>query len=38
LLIAQNLAYLADPDPLLEQLSEVARMLNGLLSSLKSDN
>ena len=34
-LIAQNLTYLKDPEPLLEQLNEVARLLNGLLNSLK---
>src|SRR5476649_2593013 len=30
LLIAQNLRYLTDPNPVLEQLCEVGRMLSGL--------
>ena len=34
LLIAQNLGYLADASLLHEQLAEVGRMLNGLISSL----
>ena len=38
LIIARNLGYLVDPQPLLEQLSEVARLLNGLLRSLTTDN
>ena len=38
LMIARNLCYLADPQPLLEQTSEVARLLNGLLRSLTTDN
>jgi len=37
LIIARNLGYLVDPQPLLEQSSEVARLLNGLLRSLTSD-
>jgi four helix bundle protein len=38
LMIARNLGYLADSQPLLEQTSEVARLLNGLLRSLTTDN
>ena len=40
LLIARNLGYLADAVPLLDQLAEVARLLNGLLNSMcgRSDN
>ena len=38
LIIAQNLGYLRDPEPLLEKLHEVARLLNGLLNSLTTDN
>jgi four helix bundle protein len=40
LLIARNLAYLRDSEPLLSQLSEVARLLNGLVNSVRerSDN
>ena len=38
LMIARNLGYLADPQPLLKQTSEVARLLNGLLRSLTTDN
>ena len=38
LIIAQNLCYLTDSQPLLEQLHEVARLLNGLLNSLTTDN
>jgi four helix bundle protein len=38
ILIAQNLGYLKDTTRILEQLSEVARLLNGLLSSLTTDN
>jgi four helix bundle protein len=34
LLIAQNLAYLPESGELFEQLSEVRRLLSGLLSSL----
>ena len=37
LIIAQNLGYLSDPQSLLAQLHEVARLLNGLLSSLTVD-
>ena len=38
LLIARNLGYLADPELLLEKQAEVARLLNGLLRSLKTNN
>jgi four helix bundle protein len=38
LVIAQNLGYLTEPEPLLEKLHEVARLLNGLLNSLTTDN
>ena len=38
LMIARNLSYLADPQPLLEQAAEVARLLNGLLRSLTTDH
>jgi four helix bundle protein len=38
LIIAQNLGYLIDPEPLLEKLHEVARLLDGLLNSLTTDN
>src|SRR2546421_9778473 len=38
LLIAQNLGYLNEHQTLFEQLSEVARLLNGLLNSLTTDN
>lgn len=38
ILIANNLGYIDDPSHMLEQLSEVARMLNGLLNSLRTDN
>ena len=38
MLIARNLGYLADPAPILERTAEVARLLNGLLSSLATDN
>jgi four helix bundle protein len=38
LLIAQNLGYLTESEPLLERLHEVARLLNGLLNSLTTDN
>ncbi len=38
LVIAQNLGYLKEPEPLLEKLHEVARLLNGLLNSLTTDN
>ena len=35
ILIAQNLAYLADANVLLESASEVGRLFNGLINSLK---
>jgi len=35
LVIAQNLGYLKKPERLIEKLHEVARLLNGLLNSLK---
>ncbi|HEV3342287.1 MAG TPA: four helix bundle protein [Pirellulales bacterium] len=38
LVIAQRLGYLTDSQPLLEKLHEVARLLNGLLNSLTTDN
>ena len=38
LLIAQNLGYLPAPRLLLDNLSEVARLLNGLLNSLTTEN
>jgi len=38
LLIARNLGYLSDPDPVLQRTAEVARLLNGLLNSLKVDS
>jgi four helix bundle protein len=38
LIIAQNLGYLTEPESLLEELHEVARLLNGLLNSLTTDN
>lgn len=38
LMISRNLGYLSDPQPLLEQTAEVARLLNGLLRSLTTDN
>jgi four helix bundle protein len=38
LIIAHNLGYLNDPQPLLEKLHAVARGLNGLLNSLTADN
>jgi four helix bundle protein len=38
LVIAQNLGYLAGADLPIELLSEVRRMLQGLLSSLTTDN
>jgi four helix bundle protein len=38
LIIAHNLGYLNDPQPLLEKLHEVARDLNGLLNSLTTHN
>jgi four helix bundle protein len=38
LVISENLGYFNNPGPLLEQLHEVARLLNGLLNSLTTDN
>ena len=38
LMIARNLGYLAAPEPILDQASEVARLLNGLLRSLTTEN
>lgn len=38
LLIANNLGYLSKPDELMDRLAEVGRMLNGLLSSLGTNN
>ena len=38
LIIAHNLGYLIDVEPLLQSLHEIARMLNGLLNSLTTDN
>jgi four helix bundle protein len=38
LVIANNLGYLPHPEPLLENLHEVARLLNGLLNSLTTDD
>jgi len=38
LVIAQNLGYLKDPDVLFDRLHEIARILNGLLNSLTTDN
>jgi four helix bundle protein len=37
-IIAQNLGYLTEPGLLLEKLHEVARVLNGLLNSLTTEN
>ena len=37
-IIANNLGYLEDLEPMLERLHEVARLLNGLLNSLTTDN
>jgi len=37
LLIAENLGYFREPNDLLAQISEVGRMLSGLLSSLSSE-
>lgn len=37
LVIAQRLGHLEDPEPLLEALHEVARLLNGLLNSLAAN-
>ena len=38
LLIARNLGYLGNPAPASERIAEVARLLNGLLNSLSTDN
>jgi four helix bundle protein len=38
LIIAQQLGYLPDAQPLFAQLAEVARLLNGLLNSLTTEN
>ncbi len=38
LVISQQLGYVVDPHPIGEQLAEVGRILNGLLSSLTTDN
>src|SRR5439155_18249577 len=38
LVIAQHLGFLADSEPLSGRLSEVGRMLNGLIASLTTDN
>ena len=38
MVIAQNLGYLTVPNSLIDELHEVARMLNGLLNSLTTDN
>jgi len=38
ILIAQNLGYIQDPSPLLNRVSDVARLLNGLLNSLTTSN
>ena len=38
ILIAQNLGYIPEPEALLNQIAEVARLLNGLLNSLATDN
>ena len=38
ILIAQNLEYLPAISSILETVSEVGRLLNGLLNSLKTDN
>ncbi len=35
LVIAENLSYLKEPQPLIEKLHEVARLLNGLMNSLQ---
>src|SRR5437660_11611469 len=37
LVIAHKLGYLKEPEPLLESLHEVARLLNGLLNSMTTD-
>ncbi|MCD0458644.1 four helix bundle protein [Roseiconus lacunae] len=38
ILIAGNLGYLNNSQPLIDRVSEVARLLNGLLRSLTTDN
>jgi four helix bundle protein len=38
LIIAQRLDYIEDVSPIFAQLAEVARLLNGLLNSLTTDN
>jgi four helix bundle protein len=38
LIIAEKLGYLKEPGALVNQLAEVARLLNGLLNSLTTDN
>ena len=38
ILIAKNLGYIATTDALEERINEVARLLNGLVNSLKTDN
>lgn len=38
LIIAEKLGYLKGPQALVNQLAEVARLLNGLLNSLATDN
>jgi four helix bundle protein len=38
LLIAQNLGYLKESAQLFDELAEVGRLLNGLLSSLETEN
>jgi four helix bundle protein len=38
LIIAEKLGYLKEPRALVNQLAEVARLLNGLLNSLTTDN
>ena len=38
LIIAEKLGYLKGPQALINQLAELARLLNGLLNSLTTDN
>jgi four helix bundle protein len=38
ILIAHNLGYIQNPSPLLDRVSEVARLLNGLLNSLTTNH
>jgi four helix bundle protein len=38
LIIGQQLNFVEDAEPVLTQLAEVARLLNGLLNSLTTDN